>query len=66
MLINMSCGQGWALNPPEVALSADAEILQDEPYADVVFRIRQAECARSQTPNKISGEHPLRLAVALV
>lgn len=46
---------------PECALGTNAEILENEPDADVIRRVAEAEGACCQTPNEIPCEHALRL-----
>lgn len=45
---------------PEDTLRPDTKILQDEPYAHIVFRIGKLERTNTKTPNQIPSEHALR------
>lgn len=45
---------------PEGALGPNAQILQNEPYADLVVGICQAECTSAEAADQIASEHPAR------
>lgn len=47
----------WRGNIPEDPLSPHAQVLQDEPHADLVIRIRQAEGTRAQAADQVAREH---------
>jgi hypothetical protein len=46
---------------PEDALVSYTEILEDEPDANPVVRVRQTGCATGDTADKVAGEYALRL-----
>ncbi len=51
-------------NLPEQPLGSDAEILQDEPYANFIIRIAEPEGTGCQAPDQISSKHATGLPAA--
>lgn len=58
----MERGRGHVL--PEAAFGTDAEVLEDEPDADLVLRVLETERARGQATDQVPGEHAGRRVAA--
>lgn len=43
---------------PESTLRANTQILQNEPYADLVVGVGQTECTGAEATDQIPSEHP--------